>query len=175
MEFDNYPDKTSHGTFFLKCWTGLMQSYLMTQKDSYSCANLLYNKQTQKKKVYSTLFKKTGLSQTMRDVMGMDYPPPVRHPPSTCPFALSMEKGPVTKFSNNIQCIEKGVVHDKKVHVCSCQQSGASRKIDSDVESFGDDSNAHRVQPHSKSSLLSARAFFRYLDSNHNLTILHQN
>ena len=52
----------------------------------------VHNKQTQKKKVYSTLFKKTGLSQTMRDVMGMDYPPPVRDPPSTCPFALSVEK-----------------------------------------------------------------------------------
>ena len=52
----------------------------------------VHNKRTQKKKVYSTLFKKTGLSQTMRDVMGMDYPPPVRDPPSTCPFALSVEK-----------------------------------------------------------------------------------
>jgi len=135
----------------------------------------VHNKRTQKKKVYATLFKKSGLSQTMRDAMGMDSPPPVRDPPSTCPFALSVEKGPVTKFSNNFPCIENGVVHDKKVHVGSCQQSGASRKIDSDVESFGDDSNAHRVQPHSKSSLSSARAFFRYLDSNHNLTILHQN
>ena len=97
----------------------------------------VHNKRTQKKKVYSTLFKKTGLSQTMRDVMGMDNPPRVRDPPSTCPFPL-VEKGPVTKFSNNFQCIENGVVHDKKVHVGSCQQSGASRKIDSDVESFGD-------------------------------------
>jgi hypothetical protein len=93
----------------------------------------------------------------MRDVMGIDSPPPVRDPPCTCPFALSVEKGPVTKFSNNFPCIENGVVHDKKINVGSCQQSGASRKIDSDVESFGDDSNAHRMQPHSKSSLSSAR------------------
>jgi hypothetical protein len=117
----------------------------------------VYNKRLQKKKVYTTLFKKTGLSQTMRDVMGIDSPPPVRDPPCTCPFALSVEKGPVTKFSNNFPCIENGVVHDKKINVGSCQQSGASRKIDSDVESFGDDSNAHRMQPHSKSSLSSAR------------------
>ena len=136
----------------------------------------VYNKRPQKKKVYATLFKKSGLSQTMRDEMDIDSPPPVRDPPSTCPFALSAEKGRcVTKFSNNFLCIESGVVHDKKVNAGSCQQSSASRNIDSDVESFDDDSYAHRVQPHSKSSLSSARAFFRYLDSNHNLTILHQN
>jgi hypothetical protein len=60
----------------------------------------------------------------------------------------------------------------KKSMSAPCEQSGASRNIDLDMESFGDGSNAHRVQPHSKSSLASARAFFRYLDSNHNLTIL---
>jgi hypothetical protein len=46
--------------------------------------------------------------------------------------------------------------------------------IDSESDAIANDSNACRVQPTSKSSLANARAFFRHLDSNHNLTIANE-
>jgi hypothetical protein len=135
----------------------------------------VYQKRPHKKKVYATLFKKTGLSRAMRDEMDVNAPSPAYDLTVASPFHFLPEASCIRTSSNKFSRDEIGDVDGKKNHVDSRQQSDASRSINIDEESLDDNvGGAHRVQPHSKSSLASARAFFRYLDSNHILTILDQ-
>jgi len=121
------------------------------------------NKKT-KKRVYTTRFNKsTGLSQDYRDVChDIDSPSPVRDTSETLP-----------ESTQNIACASKSV-KPTGVKRISRVQKKKSMDIDSELDAIANDSNACRVQPTSKSSLANARAFFRHLDSNHNLTIANE-
>jgi len=148
--------------------------------DSYSPANKgdgshMRNKRTQKKRVYTSLFKKTGLSQAARDKMEIDSPFSIRSPNAPS----GMERGcHVTTSMENSNCIDfakkASNSGEAEAIIDSDQQNDTLLNVDLEMEAIINDSNAHRAQPTSKTSLESARAFFRYLDSNHNLTILDQ-
>jgi hypothetical protein len=130
------------------------------------------NYKRHQKKVYATLFKKTGLSRAMRDEMNINSPSPMHDPTNANPFRFSPEEAScIRTLSNRFSHFENGDNDEKINRVDSRPQS--SRGINISEESLDDNYvSADCVQPHSKSSLASARAFFRYLDSNHILTVL---
>ena len=121
-----------------------------------------------KKRVYTTLFKKQGLSQTARYKMD-ESPSPLRASGSSC---LRSSKSLSAAHARNID-IDEDFVTKKKGNVAKIDDRKAKSVLDfnAEMEAIANDSNACRVQPTSKSSLVSARAFFRHLDSSHNLTI----
>ena len=125
------------------------------------------NKKT-KKRVYTTRFKKTGLSQDYRDCHDIDSPSPIRASSSNVSTSDTLSESTL-----NVPCASNSVkaTDDKKT---SRVQKKKSMDIDSELDAIANDSNACRVQPTSKSSLANARAFFRHLDSNHNLTIANE-
>jgi hypothetical protein len=113
----------------------------------------------QKKRVYTTLFKRTGLSQSVRDEMDIDQPPSsslLDDPPPPRTTAVVAEL--------NMQTITDGLHLPQRRSTSECS-------IDSDMDESSNINQGPCVQPHSKSSLASAREFFRYLDSNHCLTV----
>ena len=122
-----------------------------------------------KKRVYTTLFKKQGLSQTARYKMD-ESPSPLRAPGSSC---LRSSKSSLSAAHAKNFDIDEDFDTKKKGNVAKIDDRKAKSVLDfnAEMEAITNDSNACRVQPTSKSSLVSARAFFRHLDSSHNLTI----
>ena len=133
------------------------------------------NKKAQKKRVYTSLFnKRSGLTQADRDRMHIDSPTtgytpnPASIMGQPCHANNTLAEDPCSEDGESTGVTSKAGVDE---------QNGTSLEsldVDLEIEAITNDTNSNRPRPHSKSSLESARAFFRYLDSNHNLTILDQ-
>ncbi|KAL9186898.1 hypothetical protein ACHAXT_010618 [Thalassiosira profunda] len=113
-----------------------------------------------KQRAYTSMVNRKGLSQAARD--SMDIGSPVQ-PPSPPPRVETSDKEPDEADE------EKDANQNGKAEM---EMDGAELDLDLEMEDIANDCNAQQPQPTSKSSLESARAFFRYLDTNHNLTIL---
>lgn len=130
-------------------------------------------KRTQKKRpVYSSLFKKKGLTQAARDKMeiGSPFSPNVLESNK----AYSLSTNSIVARSNCNYSAEKASCNGGNGEPYQHQRNNASLlDVELEMEAISHDSNTKHTQPTSKTSLQSARAFFRHLDANHNLTILH--
>lgn len=139
---------------------------------------LVREKRTQKKRVYTSFFKKTGLSRAVRDRMEIDSPSAVARTP-TATSAVDREcyaKALLDENCNSCDAAKKAsdeVMEDTPIDL-DCRPNGELLDVDLELEAITHDSNTRCSQPTSKSSPASARAFFRYLDCNHRLTVLDQ-
>ncbi|EED91095.1 predicted protein [Thalassiosira pseudonana CCMP1335] len=118
-----------------------------------------------KKRVYSSLFKRTGLSKAMLHGMDVDSSPMST---SVRRVTMSTEGGEdVNSDASSVDLVfDLDDIHGND----TVPQVGNGKRTEQDstpVEST--------TQPTSNTSLESARAFFKYLDSTHHLTIVNRN
>ncbi len=119
------------------------------------------NKRTHKRRTYSSRFKRTSLTKAIEQMSVTS--PKNTDDHSDISSAHDVEEG--EEDDGEIGARNANVVNDDDVD--------SNAIIDFDVESeeiaHDNDNNATHIQPTESSSLEAARAFFRYLDSNHHL------
>jgi hypothetical protein len=141
---------------------------------SNSCLGEIANTQTrpQKKRVYASTFRKSGIFKAARHNMDLDSPSSsvVRR----VTMESEVENGEANRFfdaSNDQEDdSEFNYIFDLEFNHSDCNQG----KLFGTQEStpISESKIENRTQPTSKSTIKSARAFFSYLDSNHRLNII---
>eukprot|EP00956_Cyclotella_meneghiniana_P031735 scaffold84328_cov72-Cyclotella_meneghiniana.AAC.2 len=112
---------------------------------------------SQKRRVYSSQYRKSGLFKAARHNMDFDSPASRR----------------VTLDNEDLvgdQATRKNVDRSDIDTAFDIESSMSVDREASDSDPY-DDEFENRIQPTSKTSIMSAAAFFRYLDSNHHLNI----
>ena len=144
------PDQTSN----------LQKKELLDQDDSsefVECDSKL--ERSQKKRVYSSSFRKSDAFKAARHHMDFDSPAAHR---------VTMEKEDVNIDEPSTRlCKEDNGILDLAFEL----EPGTTEYRDSSQSESSEAKIVSTIQPTSKSSIQSARAFFQYLDSNHHLTI----
>jgi hypothetical protein len=110
-----------------------------------------------KRRAYSSSFRKSGLFKAARHDMDLD---------STNLRRVTDQAGDCSSSANAKDCVDDSIAFEL--------ESDASSSKSQD-ESESDDEVENAIQPTSKSTIESARAFFRYMDSHHRLTVTTSN
>ena len=117
---------------------------------------------SQKRRVYTSQYRKSGVFKAARHNMDFDSPTSRR-------VTLDIKDvvgGQAKRNMNNEDSSDLDTAFD-------IESSESAHREASDSDPY-EDASENRIQPTSKSSISSAAAFFRYLDSNHNLNITNE-
>lgn len=115
---------------------------------------------SQKKRVYSSQYRMSRLFKAARHNMDFDSPTSRR-------VTLENEDLVVDQAKRNVKNADSS---DLDTSIIDIDSSESVHREASDSDPY-DDEIENRIQPTSNSSIVSAAAFFRYLDSNHHLNI----
>ena len=114
---------------------------------------------SQKRRVYSSQYRKSGLFKAARHNMDFDSPTSRR-------VTLDNEDLVGDQATRNVKNVDRSDLDT----AFDIESSMSVDREASDSDPY-DDEFENRIQPTSKTSIMSAAAFFRYLDSNHHLNI----
>jgi hypothetical protein len=127
-------------------------------------------KSSLKKRVYASTFKMSGIFKAARHNMDVESPISL-HDSNTRRVTMENEALEESSTFDAPENQLENSVFDFASEKCSDQYNETSEDANKEMKETANQSE-NRVQPTSKSTLESARAYFRCLDSNHHLTII---